>query len=146
MSDRKPTGRQKKLVYDRAKGVCEYCLSPANYSSDYFVIEHIHPRVLGGTNQINNLALSCQGCNSHKFTHITAIDPMTGTPAPLFHPRRDTWREHLFWNEDYTLIIGRTPTGRATVEDLHLNRQGIVNQRALLRMANRRPPYWELFT
>ena len=146
MSDRKPTTRQKQFVYDRARGVCEYCLSPANYSSDYFSIEHIYPRVLGGTNSLNNLALSCQGCNSHKFTHITAIDPMTGTLAPLFHPRRDTWSAHFVWNEEYTQIIGQTPTGRATVEDLPLNREGVVNQRNLLVQANRRPPYWELFT
>ena len=140
MSDRKPTARQKRLVYDRAEGVCEYCLSPANYSSDYFVIEHIHPRVLGGTNQLNNLALSCQGCNSHKFTHITAIDPLTGVVAPLFHPRQDTWREHFAWSADDTQIIGQTPTGRATVESLRLNRTGVINQRALLRLAKRHPP------
>ncbi len=144
MSDRKPTARQKQRVYDRARGVCEYCLSPANHSSDYFSIEHIHPRILGGTNQISNLALSCQGCNSHKFTHTTAIDPMNGTLAPLFHPRRDRWAEHFVWNEDFTRVIGRTPTGRATTEHLHLNREGLINQRILFGLAKRRPPYWDI--
>ena len=143
MSDRKPTARQKQTVYDRAGGICEYCLSPASYSSDYFAVEHIHPRILGGTNGLSNLALACQGCNSHKFTHIAAIDPMTGALAPLYHPRRNTWSAHFSWNEDYTQIIGQTPTGRATVEDLHLNREGVVNQRILLGLAKRRPPDWK---
>ena len=105
MSERKPTRRQKQAVYDRAKGICEYCLSPANYSSDYFSVDHIQPYALGGTNQLSNFALACQGCNSHKFTHIEAIDPMSGSLAPLYHPRRDRWDDHFAWNENVTLIL-----------------------------------------
>ena len=142
MSERKPTPRQRQAVYDRAKGVCEYCLSPSGYSSDYFAVEHIYPRIRGGTNQTSNLALSCQGCNSHKFTHVEAIDPMSGVFAPLFHPRQDRWDDHFLWGEDFTLLIGRTPTGRATIENLYLNREGVTNLRVILRMANLLPPFW----
>ena len=143
MSERRPTGRQRQAVYDRAQGVCEYCLSPAAYSSDYFSIEHIYPRALGGTNQLSNLALACQGCNSHKFTHIEALDPMDGRPTPLYHPRQDRWGTHFYWDEDFTLMIGRTPIGRATIANLYLNREGAVNLRIILRIAKRRPPHWQ---
>jgi len=44
------------------------------------------------------------------------------------------------WNEDFTLIIGLTPTGRATVETLQLNREGLVNLRRLLYAMGEHPP------
>jgi hypothetical protein len=37
------------------------------------------------------------------------------------------------------LIIGRTATGRATVEALHLNRPELVNLRRVLRAAGEHP-------
>jgi len=89
---------------------------------------------------LSNLALSCQGCNGRKYTATTAIDPITGEPAPLFHPRRDRWSTHFIWNEDYTLVIGLTTTGRATATKLQLNRPGLVNLRALLRSVGAHPP------
>lgn len=69
---------------------------------------------------------------------------MNGTVVRLFHPRQDRWAEHFSWNEDFTQIIGRTSTGRATVEHLHLNRVGLINQRILFGLAKRQPPYWEI--
>src|SRR5712691_1795598 len=45
MPDRRPrpggTRRQKRAVAERARGRCEYCLSPAAFSSDPFAVEHI---------------------------------------------------------------------------------------------------------
>src|SRR5207244_2768256 len=85
--------------------------------------EHIIPHVAGGTDDLSNLALSCQGCNNHKYTSVTALDPVTGERVPLFHPRAHVWAEHFVWSEDFTLLIGLTPTGRATIQKLRLNRQ-----------------------
>ena len=87
-----------------------------------------------------NLALSCQGCNNHKFTAVEAVDPASGNVAPLFHPRRDAWRDHFTWSEDATLMIGLTPSGRATVKKLRLNRPGLVNLRIALRSVGQHPP------
>jgi hypothetical protein len=42
--------------------------------------------------------------------------------------------------EDDTLIIGLTPTGRATVEKLQLNRLGVVNLRRVLSLMDLHPP------
>jgi hypothetical protein len=50
------------------------------------------------------------------------------------------WSEHFAWNEDYSRVIGLTPTGRATVETLHLNRQGVVNLRRVLFLVGMHPP------
>jgi hypothetical protein len=39
--------------------------------------------------------------------------------VPLFHPRRDPWRDHFAW--EGTLLVGRTAIGRATVQLLAMN-------------------------
>ena len=83
--------------------------------------------------------MACQGCNGHKYTKMSGRDPVTGTTVPLFHPRRQRWRDHFVWNDDFQFIIGRTPIGRATVEALHLNREGLINLRRLLYPAGELP-------
>ena len=65
---------------------------------------------------------------------------MTGDPVLLFHPRNQRWRDHFAWTADCTAILGLTPTGRATVEALHLNREGLVNLRRVLYAAGEHPP------
>jgi hypothetical protein len=87
-----------------------------------------------------NLAYSCQGCNAHKATRIEAEDYLTGKQVKLFNPRQTLWSEHFSWSEDFTEIIGITPTGRATVETLKLNRRGLVNLRRALYIIGKHPP------
>ena len=124
----------------RAQGYCEYCRSPMRYSPDPFAVEHIVPRVAGGGNEPSNLALSCQGCNNLKFVSIEAVDPVTGVMVPLFHPRQQRWSQHFLWSQDTTVVVGRTPVGRATVERLRLNREGVVNLRRVLATIGQHPP------
>jgi hypothetical protein len=127
-------------VIARARGRCEYCLSPVSHAVSSFAIEHIIPVEKGGPTTAENLALSCQGCNSQKYTKTEAIDPLTKQLIPLFHPRLQQWPEHFAWNQDCSLMIGLTQTGRATVAALHLNRPGVVNLRQLLYAAGKHPP------
>ena len=105
-----------------------------------FSVEHVEPRSRQGANSLENLAFSCQGCNNHKYTRIEGVDPASGAIVVLFHPRRQLWREHFAWNQDATLVLGLTPTGRATVEALRLNRPGLVNLRRVLAGAGEHPP------
>jgi hypothetical protein len=140
MSKSRPTARDKEKVARRARGYCEYCKSRAEYSPDTFSIEHIVPVARSGSHDLSNLALSCQGCNNRKFISIDAVDPATGEREPLFHPRQDRWSDHFAWNEDCTLLIGLTPTGRATVDSLDLNRPGVVNLRRVLLIVDLHPP------
>ena len=121
------TPQQRAQVKSRAEHCCEYCLSHEPYSPDTFSIEHIIPVVKGGTNRTSNLANACQGCNNRKYTSIEGLDLVTGASVPLYHPRRDKWSEHFAWNEDFSLVIGLTPIGRATTVKLDLNRKGVVN-------------------
>jgi hypothetical protein len=119
-------------------------MSQELYSPDSFSVEHIIPLVKGGTHDLENLAWSCQGCNSRKYVSIEALDAVTGQTVPLYHPRRDRWFVHFAWNEDYTLVIGLTATGRATLEKLQLNRLGVVNLRRVLVSLELHPPAVDL--
>jgi hypothetical protein len=140
MSDKYIPADLRRLVQARARGLCEYCRSQARFSPQPFSVEHIIARVNGGQTTEDNLASSCQGCNGHKYTKQQVIDPLTSQWFPLFHPRQQRWRDHFAWNEDATLIVGLTPTGRATVEALKLNRPELVNLREVLYAAQKHPP------
>jgi hypothetical protein len=105
-----------------------------------FAVEHIDPEQDEGGEELGNLAPSCQGCNNHKYAHTAGTDPVTEQTVPLFHPRQQRWRDHFAWNSDCTQIVGLTPTGRATVEALCLNREGLVNLRRVLFGAGEHPP------
>lgn len=48
--------------------------------------------------------------------------------------------EHFAWSAGALLIVGMSPTGRATVDTLLLNRPGVVNLRRLLIAFNEHPP------
>ena len=132
--------RQKRSVFARAYECCEYCRSQQKYSSDPFAVEHIVPRIAGGTSSLDNLALSCSGCNGHKFTRTFWTDNINGVEISLFHPRIQKWRDHFEWSSDFTRMIGLTAIGRATVEALQTNRPGVVNLRRILFQAGRHPP------
>lgn len=129
-----------KLVAERAKFVCEYCLSQEIFSPESFAVDHIFPRISGGKTVSENLAFSCLGCNSHKAAKTKAIDPISETLSDLFNPRFQNWHEHFSWNANFTEIIGLTPTGRATVETLKLNRKGVKNLRWALFTVGKHPP------
>jgi hypothetical protein len=129
----------KRLVFDRARGCCEYCRSQAKFAIDPLVVEHIIPISRGGATTAENLATACQGCNNHKYTKIEGIDPIDNQLKPLYNPRTMTWTEHFAWSEDTTLIIGLTAIGRATVETLRLNREGVVNLRQALCVTGQHP-------
>lgn len=130
-------------VTERAANRCEYCRSQARYATQPFSIEHIIPRVKGGPTSVENLALACQGCNNHKYDKVEVPDPVSGAIVPLYHPRRDRWDTHFAWSDDFTLMVGLTPTGRATVAALFLNREGVVNLRRLLSAIGAHPPQSE---
>ncbi len=131
----------KKAVRERAQFCCEYCFAQILFSSDSFSIEHIIPVVKNGLSVLDNLAFSCQRCNNHKYTATETIDPITGSIVPLYNPRVDIWAEHFKWNDDFTEILAISPTGRASVLRLHLNREGLVNLRRVLYQAGLHPPF-----
>jgi hypothetical protein len=131
----------RRAVTERARACCEYCRSQARFAPQAFSVEHIIPRSKGGETVLDNLALACQGCNNHKYTRTTGYDGVNQRPVALYHPRQHQWHEHFAWNQDFTLLVGLTPTGRATVETLQLNREGLVNLRRVLTGIGEHPPH-----
>lgn len=53
--------KQRKLAYERDKGLCVLCSSPATE------VHHIIFRSYGGTNDLKNLACLCRHC--HELAH-----------------------------------------------------------------------------
>ena len=134
------SAKTKLLVAVRADRICEYCRCPEQFSSTTFSVEHIHPRQLGGTDELDNLAFACQGCNNIKFTKTSGIDPETAKTVPFFHPRRQEWAEHFAWSDSLQIVLGLTPSGRATIDALKLNREEVRNLRGLLFLIGEHPP------
>jgi len=134
------SSKLRKQVNERAKGCCEYCMSQEQFSSSPFSVEHIIPSSKSGSNQLNNLAFSCQGCNNIKYNKLVGIDPESNKEVNLFHPRKDKWVTHFKWNENFTVMIGLTVKGRATIRTLKLNRPFLINQRVVYRAYGVPPP------
>lgn len=119
-------------VQARAGQRCEYCRMHQSLQGATFHVEHIAPASRGGPTTPENLAWCCPSCNLHKSDRTDAVDPDTDQRVPLFHPRQDSWDEHFAWI-DYR-VIGRTPSGRATIAVLKLN----TDRRLLIRRAEER--------
>lgn len=127
-------------VAARAKFRCGYCLTSSWIVGTPFDIDHIIPTSLGGLTEEENLWLACSLCNLHKGNRVSAIDPMTGEMVRLFDPRRQAWSEHFSWTDPADRIIGLTPTGRATVVALKLNRASLVQARRAWASVGWHPP------
>jgi hypothetical protein len=92
-------------------------------------IDHIIPLAADGETTLDNLALTCVGCNGFKLDFQSGMDPETGTETRLFHPRTDMWYDHFQWSEDGVELKGVTAIGRATVVRLRMNREAVKSAR-----------------
>ncbi len=116
-------------VRERAQNACEYChLHQDDSPLAALHIEHIIPRIHGGSDDTDNLALACIDCNLHKGTNLTGIDPETNELTELFHPRHQKWKEHFKWQGIY--LAGKTTTGRTTIRVLKINSEDQVALRS----------------
>ena len=111
----------KRIVRERAKYLCEYCHSSERLSASRFTIDHITPKSLGGSDDLENLALACRRCNERRYNFVASIDPDSQETVPIFNPRLQKWDEHFVWVDQGALIEGITPIGRATCIRLDLN-------------------------
>ena len=128
-------------VVDRAGCSCEYCLLPTSGQVASFHLDHVVPRIAGGSSDLANLALACPHCNAHKWAQTEGKDPVTGQLTPLFNPRVQIWAEHFEWLQAPSgQILGKTPAGRATIVALKMNADDMLAVRALLAELGRFPP------
>lgn len=121
-------------VAARAKHRCEYCRAREAFFNHRFAVDHITPRVFGGSDELNNLALACHSCNSHKYQKQLVLDIARKRRIRIFNPRRDRWSEHFSWNRNKTRLIGRSAIGRATISALQLNSRRQIEARILWAM------------
>jgi hypothetical protein len=118
-------GALRRLIVARAGGACEYCRLLQSGTGVTFHIEHVLPRSQGGKTVMNNLALSCPGCNLAKAERRTGADD-SGRTQPLFNPRDFEprllgWYLHFDLDRATGTIVPRTPIGEATVRSLKMN-------------------------
>ena len=112
--------RTRARVRERAGNRCEYCqLHQEDSPLAVLHVEHIVPKVHGGNDEVENLALACIDCNLHKGTNLTGIDPETQRTTELFNPRRHRWQDHFAWQGIH--LVGRTAIGRTSVRVLDMN-------------------------
>lgn len=130
----------REMVRQEAKNRCGYCLVRQDVIPIRLTIEHIIPISAGGSSDEDNLWLSCSTCNTYKGEQVKARDPKSGRLVPLFNPRRQNWFRHFCWSRDGTRIIGRTATGRATVEALQLNNELSLTARRFWVLVGEHPP------
>ena len=107
------------LVFQRAAGYCEYCRVSQQFDPITFEVDHIIARKHRGQTVSDNLALACFSCNNFKGPNVSGVDPTSGKVERLFHPRNEVWSEHFEWQG--ASLVGKTPSGRATVEVLEIN-------------------------
>ncbi len=105
---------------------CAYCHSPSRFLAAGLEKDHIIPISKGGTSISENICWACHKCNQFKAAKFLVPDPVTGELVPLFHPNMETWYEHFAFSKDGSTINGLTPTGRATVQALKMNRSEMM--------------------
>jgi hypothetical protein len=127
-------------VREHFASCCAYCRTAEDLTGAIFEFEHIVPRSAGGVTTFKNLCFSCPTSNRHKSNLVSAQDPLTTKEVALFHPHQDRWLEHFSWSGDATQIVGLTPTGRATIATLKMNRQQILRARKIWVAVNQHPP------
>ena len=117
-------------VRQRAGFRCEYCQVPQFVSAPPFQIDHVIAKKHHGTDEFDNLALSCFHCNVRKGPNIAGMDLDSGELTRLFNPRGDNWRSHFRWDGFH--LVGLTAIGRTTIHVLGINEAQHVSAREAL--------------
>ena len=131
MSDYVPA-QLRRFARERASGCCEYCL----LHEDDCLLPHEPDHIIAikhrGKTTEENLAWTCFVCNRGKGSDIASVDDASGAIVPLFSPRVHVWADHFELGGDGT-IIGKTPVGRATVDQFHRVNDGSRLNREVLQ-------------
>lgn len=135
------TRKARPRIAIQANHQCGYCQLQEVVSGIPLTIEHIIPVAHGGTDDENNLWLSCGLCNRTKSIIITVVDSETNEETLLFNPRFQIWEEHFKWDETGTRIIAQTAVGRVTITALSLNSDLRVRSRSFWVKAGWHPPH-----
>jgi len=125
----------RRLVAERAKGHCEYCLLHENDSYSTFQVDHIISLRHGGKTLASNLAYACLFCNRYKGSDVGTVLLPKHDFIRLFNPRSDTWKEHFDWRG--LEMVSLSDIGEATIKILDLNNLERIMERQILQEAGR---------
>jgi hypothetical protein len=125
----------RRLVNDRAGGVCEYCLIHERDTYLGCQVDHVVSEKHGGQTVIENLALACPFCNRAKGSDVGSFDDATGEFVRFFNPRVDSWNEHFELQGER--IAPKTDVGLATERILRFNLpERLLERKALLAIGH----------
>jgi hypothetical protein len=127
----------RRLVSDRADGICEYCLVSAADRSSGCQVDHIISVKHGGSTTADNLCYACIFCNLQKGSDLGSINWRTGELVRFFNPRRDFWGNHFHLNEAEIQPV--TEIGEVTARILDFNNSERILERQALIAAGRYP-------
>jgi 5-methylcytosine-specific restriction endonuclease McrA len=83
MSRRKISAVMQLQVRQRANFLCEFCHASEQWQYVRFTVDHVIPLSLGGSDNLDNLALACFHCNRQKTNRSTVLEPDSGLEVPL---------------------------------------------------------------
>lgn len=129
--------RLRRLVFERACHLCEYCLIHQADAQFTFQVDHIISRKHRGATKADNLALACLRCNVAKGTDQGAFVGRPPLLVRLYHPRVDRWADHFSLSG--VRIVALSSIGAATVQLLNLNDSARLLLRRALAKAGRYP-------
>jgi 5-methylcytosine-specific restriction endonuclease McrA len=125
----------RRLVRERARGLCEYCLLHEDGLPFTFHVDHVIAEKHGGLSLDHNLSYCCPDCNRAKGSDISTV--VSGKLVRLFNPRIDEWKDHFAL--DGALIRARTRIGAGTIRLLGMNDGSRVQLRDVLLQAGSYP-------
>lgn len=109
----------RRLVAERAGGICEYCLIAEEDSYYRHQTEHIISVKHGGLSETENLALACVFCNRNKGSDIATVGTDSSELIRFYNPRTDIWSEN-FRLKGF-VISTLTDIAKATIRILQMN-------------------------
>ena len=120
----------RRLVVDRSKSRCEYCLILETDTFCGCQIDHVIAEKHGGATTESNLAYTCAFCNRHKGSDIGSIADSSGEFTRFYNPRTDDWNQH-FKFENYQ-VVPLSPIGETTCKILQINDPDRVLERKVI--------------
>ena len=141
MSDGAIGAELRRLVVDRAEGLCEYCLIHEDDTVFGCHVDHVISLKHGGPTDAGNLAVACVFCNRAKGSDIgSVLQPLEPSSfVRLFHPRRDAWSAHFALDADGVTMVPLTDVGAVTVRLLGINQAERLLEREALAATGRYP-------
>ncbi|NJL84905.1 MAG: HNH endonuclease [Leptolyngbyaceae cyanobacterium SM1_1_3] len=58
-------------------------------SANRFTVDHVIPKSLGDSDELDNLALACSRCNERRYSFVAGVSPETQAIVPIFNPRHN---------------------------------------------------------